>query len=134
MEVEFCHSLEDTTDSLFVGLRVGGGDEEVIHVDDKPSFSDHVPEGVVHESLEHGGGVAKAEKHDSGFKESLVGNEGGLPLVTIFDLDIVVSPMDIELGEMVNIFELVHKVRDEGEGVCVTGGMPIEIVVVLAWA
>ena len=43
-------------------------DEKVIHVDDKPSFGDHVAEGVVHKPLEGGRGVCKPEEHNSGFK------------------------------------------------------------------
>ena len=68
MEVEFSHSLEDAASSLSVGFRVRGGNEEVVHIDDEPSFSDHISERVVHESLEHGGGVTKAEEHDRWFK------------------------------------------------------------------
>ena len=59
-------------------------------------------------------------------------DEGCFPLVAIFDMDIVVSSMNIELGEVVSIFQLVHKVRYEGEGVCIAGGVFIEIPVVLA--
>ena len=44
VEVKLGHSLEDMTGLFCVGLWVGGGDEEVIHVDDEPSLSDHVPE------------------------------------------------------------------------------------------
>ena len=44
MKVKFSHPLEDMMGSLFMSLWVGGGDEEVIHVDDEPSFGNHVPE------------------------------------------------------------------------------------------
>ena len=42
VKVELGHSLEDAAGSLGVGFWVGGGDEEVVHVNDEPSFSDHV--------------------------------------------------------------------------------------------
>ena len=113
-------------------LWVREGDEKVIHVDDKPSFSDHVSEGVIHESLEHCGGVTKTKEHDCWFEESFVGNEGCLPLVTILDTDVVISPTNIKLGEVTSIFQLVYEVGDEGEGVGVTGGMFVEVLVVLA--
>ena len=58
VKVEFSHTLEDMAGSFSMGLGVRGCNEEVIHVDDEPSFSDHVPEGVIHESLECDGGVA----------------------------------------------------------------------------
>ena len=63
----------------------------VLHltVDDEPSLSDHISEGVIHESLEHGRGVTEAKEHDSRFKESFVGDEGHFPLMTILDADII---------------------------------------------
>ena len=88
-----------------MGLRVGGGNKEVIHVDDKLSFSDHVSEQVIHEPLECGRGVAKAKEHDCWFEESFVGDKGSLLLVTIFDADIIVSPMNVKLSEVASIFQ-----------------------------
>ena len=44
VEVKLSHSLKDTASPFRVGLRVGGGGEKVIHVDDQPSFSDRVSE------------------------------------------------------------------------------------------
>ena len=91
--------LENTFGAFTVDFFIRREDEEVVHVNDKSSFSDHVAEGVVHETLEHGGGVGKAEEHDSGFKEAFVGDEGSFPLVTVFDLDIVIALLDVEFGE-----------------------------------
>ena len=53
MEVQFCHSLKDVFGTFTMGFFVRGEDKEVIHIDDKPSFCDHVSEGVIHEPLEH---------------------------------------------------------------------------------
>ena len=78
---------------------VGGVDKEIIHIDDEPSFGNHVTERVVHEPLEGGGGVGKPKEHDSGFEESFMGDEGRFPLVAIFDSYIVVSPSNVELSE-----------------------------------
>ena len=78
---------------------VGGVDEEIIHIDDEPSFGNHVAEGVVHESLKGSGGVGESEEHYCGFEKPLMGDEGGFPLVTVFDPYIVVSPPDVELGK-----------------------------------
>ena len=132
MEIQFCHPLQHLVGSLDVCGFVRGEDEEVIHVDDKPSLGDHISEGVVHESLECSRGVVKTEEHDCGFKELLVGDESHLPLVSIFDANIVVSPSNVKLGKVPGIFEFVNKVRDEGEGVCVVDGMLVQIAVILA--
>ena len=104
MEVKFSHPLKNMAGSLCVGHGVGRGDEEVIHVDDEPSFSNHIMKGVVHESLECSWGITEAEEHDSGLEESFVSDESGLPLMTIFNVDIVVTPTNIKLGEVVSIF------------------------------
>ena len=82
---------------------VGGIDEEIIHVNYEPSFSNHVAEGVVHESLKGGGGVGEAEEHYGWFKESLVGDEGCLPLMAVLDSHIVVPPSYVELGEDLSV-------------------------------
>ena len=82
---------------------VGGVDEEVIHIDDEPSFGNHVAEGVVHKSLKDSGGVGEAEEHYGWFEESLVGDKGRFQLVTVFDSHIVVSPSNVELREDLGI-------------------------------
>ena len=91
--------MEDTFGAFAVGFLVWGEDEEVIHVDDKPPFHNHISEGVVHESLECSQRVGKSKEHDCWFKKPLVGDEGGFPLMAIFDVNIVIAPSDVELGE-----------------------------------
>ena len=44
VKVQFSHALEDMMGSFFMGRRVRGGDEEVVHIDDELSFGDHVLE------------------------------------------------------------------------------------------
>ena len=84
MEVKFGHSLQDMFGAFLMEGGVGGVDEEVVHIDDEPSFGDHVAEGVVHESLKGGRGIGKPKEHDGGFEESFMGDEGRFPLVTVF--------------------------------------------------
>ena len=106
-------------------------DKKIVHIDNEPSFCDHIMEGVVHELLEGGGGVGKTKEHYSWFKKSFVGDKGDFPLVSILDLDIVISPVNIEFGEDFRSLEFVDKVRDEGEGVCVMYCVLIDVVIVL---
>ena len=102
--------MEDSLGAYSVFSVVARVDKEVIHVDDKPSFCNHIPEGVGHESLECGGGVCHAEEHDRGFVKASVGDESGLPLVAFLDADVAVSPSYIKLGEDLGIFEFVDEV------------------------
>ena len=102
--------LEDALGAFAVGFFVRGEDKEVIHINDKPSFGDHVTEGVIHEPLKHGGGVGEPEEHYCRFEEAVVCDKGGLPLVAILDADVVVPPADVKLSKQFSIFEFVNKV------------------------
>ena len=42
------------------------------------------------------------------------GDEGSLPLIQFLDANIVVSPSNIELGEVGRVLHVVYKFRDEG--------------------
>ena len=44
VKIKLGHLLKDIMSLFSMSLWVWGGDEEVIHIDDKPSFSDHVLE------------------------------------------------------------------------------------------
>ena len=134
VKVEFSHALEDTMGSFSMGFGVRGGDEEVVYIDDKPSFSDHVLEGIIHKSLERGRRVAKAEEHDGWFKEPFMDDESRFPLMAVFDVNVIIPLANIELSKVVSIFQLVHKVGDKGEWIGITGGVFIKVVVVLAGA
>ena len=82
---------------------VGGVDEKIIHVDNEPSFGNHIAEGVVHETLEGGGGVGESKEHHGRFEEPFMGNEGCFPLVTILDSYVVVPPSDVELSKDLSV-------------------------------
>ena len=57
-------------------------------------------EDVVHHRLEGSRAVGEAKEHNQGFEEALVRPEGSLPLVSLFDPYIVISPSYIQLGEV----------------------------------
>ena len=93
---------------MFSGVAREG--KKVIHIDDKPSFSNHILEGIRHESLESGRRVGHAKEYDSRFTESTISDEGGLALVSLSDVDIVISPLSIGLGKDLGIFKFVDEV------------------------
>ena len=49
----------------------------------------------------------------------------------ILDVDIVVSPLNIKLGEVFCILEFVNKVRDEEERIGISDGVLIQIAIIL---
>ena len=113
---------------------VGRVDKEVVHVDNEPSFCNHIMKGVVHESLKGGRGIDKTEEHYGWFKESLMSDESSLPLVSILDIDIVIFPTDVKLGENLCPLEFINEVRDEWEGICVMDSVFINVAIVLTGA
>ena len=68
---------------------------------------------MIHESLECGGSVTKSKEHDSGFKQSHGSDKGGLPLVLFLNVDVVVSPMNVELGKQDRLCHIIDKFWDE---------------------
>ena len=96
-----------------------GKDEDVIHIDQEPSFIDFVFEDVVHHVLEGRWQVAKAKEHDCGFKKSFIHFEDCFPFVSFFDPDIIVSSSKIKFCVVFGIFELVEEVANTWERVCI---------------
>jgi hypothetical protein len=91
--------LENLLRSFLVLSLPGRVDEQVVHINDEPPFSDKVAEEVVHECLEHGGGVAEAEEHDGGLEETKGSDECCLPVVLRSDQYIIISPAHVHLSE-----------------------------------
>ena len=56
---------------------------------------------MIHESLESGWSIAKAEEHNRRFEQAKRGDEGYLPLVQFLDANVVVSPSNVKFGEVV---------------------------------
>ena len=76
-------------------------------------------------------GVAKSEEHDGWFEGSAMTYKSGLPFISFFDMDIVVSPPEIDLREVPRSLELVNELRDERERVVVPNRMFVQIPIIL---
>src|SRR5882724_4343618 len=74
--------------------------EDVVHVDDYNSFVNEFSEDVIHHRLERCRAVSETKEHDKRFEQASVHPKGHLPLVSIPDSHIVVSPSDIQFGEV----------------------------------
>ena len=79
----------------------------------------HFSEHTVHGALKGGGRVGQAEEHYPWFKQPFWRFERGLPFISFFDSDIVVSPPHVKLGEEGSSLELLQDCFDQGEGVVV---------------
>jgi hypothetical protein len=63
------------------------------------SLCDEVLEYLIHHSLEGGQTIGETKVHHKWLKEVSICAESGLPLITLSDMDIIVSPVHIELGD-----------------------------------
>ena len=102
---------------MMEGHVIFGVDSHVVHIDFKPLLWEHIRKDVVHECLEGGGGITESKEHDSGFEESYGGDERSFPLVFLPDMNVVISPADVELGEQGGFLHVINEFRDEGEQV-----------------
>ena len=87
---------------------------QVVHVNDKPSFSDVVSEVEVHKCLKRRWGATKSEKHHHWFEQSKRCDEGSLPLITLLDSDVIIPPPYVKLGKERELAKIVDKVGDKG--------------------
>ncbi|KIJ10733.1 hypothetical protein PAXINDRAFT_85569, partial [Paxillus involutus ATCC 200175] len=90
-------------------------------------------EDVIHQRLECRRGVAKSKEHNIRFKESMGRDEHRLPMITRFDLHVVVSPSDIEFRKDLRSFEFINEVGNEGKGIRVLDSVGVQVSVILAW-
>src|SRR5882724_12044105 len=98
--------MEDVKDShynfmvLFPCLATEN--EDVIHIDGHYSFINEFLEDVIHHHLECGRTVCEAKEHDQRLEKASVQPKGGLPFISFFDLNVVVSPANVQLSEILS--------------------------------
>ena len=99
-------------------LGLANKDEDVVHVDDYNSFVNEFSEDVVHHRLERRWAVSETKEHDKRFKQASVCLKGCLPLISILDSHVVVSPSDVQFGEVLHFgsWHCIEDVGDQGQG------------------
>ena len=98
--------LFEEIENIVHNLSVEGGvvrssDQDIVHVNEY-----HIgvlqfegSEDAIHYALEGRGSIALTKQHNHRFEESKGRLERGFPLISVFDMDVVVPPPDIELRE-----------------------------------
>ena len=107
-------SLKDKLDFVIEVVSRVSTNCQVIHVDNKPSVADIVGKVKIHECLECWGRSTKPEKHYCWFEQPKRHDECSLPFISFLDLNIVVTPSYIKLGEERELSEVVDEVGDKG--------------------
>ena len=106
-------------------------DEDVIEVDGDDTLGDEVLEDFVHHRLEGRRAVGQSKVHHKRFKQTVISSKRRFPFIAFFYPHIVISPADVELGEILCAFESVDKVVDEGKGIAILPRDQIERAIVL---
>ena len=76
--------------------------QDVIQIDYHNAFYYEVSEDVVHYGLEGGQAIGHPKEHYQVFKQTSIGLEGCLPLVSRLNADIVETPIDIIINLIVS--------------------------------
>ena len=134
VEMVFTEDVKDLYyDLMMLFFSLTAKDEDVVHIDDDYPLVNEFFEEVIHHHMEGGGTVCQAKEHHQGLKEASVHPEGSFPLVSLFNMHVVVSPTDVQLCEVLGIGfrDLVKDVWDQREGVGILHCHCIELLVVL---
>ena len=86
---------------------------------------------VIHHCLKGGRQVAEAKEHDTWFIQPSVCPEGCLVLISLLDVNIVETPSQVKLHEILGTAQSVQDVRDKWEWVRVFDHHCVELLVVL---
>ncbi|KAG6892434.1 hypothetical protein C0993_003848, partial [Termitomyces sp. T159_Od127] len=119
IELVLAKAFQDNMCDPAVLSKCFGVDEDVIKVDTHYTLCNEVLEDVIHHCLKGGWAIGELEQHNKQFKQSSVGLEGSLPLISLLDVHIVVTPPDIHFGEVPCPPEVIDELKDEGKGIVI---------------
>ncbi|KAG5335022.1 hypothetical protein C0989_002454, partial [Termitomyces sp. Mn162] len=131
VELVLAEAFQDEASDPLVFFQHFGIDEDVVKVYTHYALCYEVLEDVIHHGLKGGGAIGESKEHNEQLKQSLIGPEGSLPLISFLNVHIVVTPPDVQFSEVLCTLEVVDELRDEGEGVTVLHHHGIENLVVL---
>ena len=115
------------------------GNSYIIHVNADGSTKEFVlsynrAKNVIHHHLEGGWGVSKANEHDCWFVEAVASFEGSFVFVTLLDVDVVISPVDVQFSIDVGASQICDKVCDKGKWVLISYSAVVDASIILDWA
>jgi hypothetical protein len=107
---------------------------DIIHVYREPSLGHFLTKDRVHHHLEGGRRIGETEEHDHVFKEPFWGEKGSFPFICLFNLNVVVSPSDVKLGEQGTSAEAINGLGNEGGDISVFLSPFVDWAIVLYWS
>ncbi|KAG5334194.1 hypothetical protein C0989_004080 [Termitomyces sp. Mn162] len=131
VELVLVEAFQDKASDLMVFLQHFGIDEDVVKVHTQYTLCYEILEDVVHYGLEGGRAISESKEYNEWLKQFPVGPESSLPLISLLNAHIIVTPLDIQLSEVLHTLEVVNELGDEGERVTVLHCHGIEYLIVL---
>ncbi|KIJ06340.1 hypothetical protein PAXINDRAFT_92155 [Paxillus involutus ATCC 200175] len=80
---------------------------------------------MIHQGLECRRRVTEPKEHNIRFEKSMRRDERRFPTITWFDLNVVVSPSNVEFRKDLRSFEFINEVGDERKGIRVLDSMGV---------
>ena len=112
-EVMFVEGLKDLANQMVILSQWIGKDQDIIKVYNDLSCVDQICQNVVHKPLECCRGNGETKEYNSQFKESSVGSECSLILISFSKTDIIVSLLHIKLGDILGLSNHIKQFRDK---------------------
>ncbi|KAG5339239.1 hypothetical protein C0989_005058 [Termitomyces sp. Mn162] len=131
VELVLAEAFQNKTSDSMVFLQHFGVDEDIIKVHAHYTLCNEVPKDVVHHGLEGGWAVGETKEYNKWLEQSPVGPEGHLPLISLLNAHIVVTPLDIQFSEVSRTLKVVDELGDEEERVAILHHHGIEYLIVL---
>ena len=88
-------------------------------------------ENMVHHGLKCGRGVSETKEHDCWLEDSKWGFKHCFPLISQFDLDIVVPPMDVEFGKNEHMDQVGNCLLNIRQGAVVLDSVLVQDSIIL---
>lgn len=80
-------------------LLIHAVDQNVVYVNSHLSSCDQICKDCIHEGLECRRRISETEVYNAWLEGFVVGDERCFPLVCLLDLNVIVTPPDVKLGE-----------------------------------
>ncbi len=107
--------------------------EDVIHVDAYKAIPNEIREDVIHRCLEGCRTVCESKEHHQQLEHAPVHPECGLPLGSLLDSHIVVSPPHIQLCKVPGSLQSLHKIIYQWKWVLVLYHDGVQVPIILYW-
>ena len=126
-----CQNFQHSPDCLSMLFHCPSKNENVVQIHHYYALYDEILEDVIHHCLEGSQAVGHSKEHYQGLKQTAVGVEGCLSLVSGFNGYVVETPIDIQYSEVPSFTKLRHELGDQWQWILILHHHGVKSPVVL---